>query len=165
MALCRVPIARSTHHQASCKRITPASPTGSRQIGHGSFFCTSSRAQRVQHTRVIPPLRRTEHAFSTPQGLTIAWRTCRSWNKLPVTKDEFIFEFFQKGGFNMATIDECGPHRQIVAHLAFAYVQNVHVARLDAVHQHFRSAPGPAPELMAEWTYHNVTMSWGSKAG
>ena len=41
--------------QASCKRITPASPTGSRQIGHGSSFCTSSKAHRVQHTKLIPP--------------------------------------------------------------------------------------------------------------
>ena len=41
--------------QESCKRITPASPTGSRQIRHDSSFCTSTKAHRVQPTKLILP--------------------------------------------------------------------------------------------------------------
>ena len=148
-------------HQASCRRITPASPICSRQIGHGSFFWTNSRAHRVQHTRLIPAFRRTEHGFYTTQAPTVALptrpklerATClRSRILIPVLRRETRNanqKFFQKGGFNMTTVDESGPHRQIVAHLALAaQVQNLHVTWSHAIHQYFRSASGPAPELM-----------------
>ena len=164
MALCNAPIARRSH-QASCKRITPASPMYSRQIGHGSFFCTNSSAQRVQHTKLIPPFRELNTHVPYHGSHQLLLQLAQPSNKQSIIYDMFIFTFFQKGEFNVATIDEDSSHRQIVTNLAFtAHFQSVHVTRLHIIHLHFRSAPGSAPEQIAELTYHNLTISCISKA-